>query len=266
MDCLIFRVMPGALLMHANNRICTAASWVPFKCAGPFSGMEGKTRRLMIAYVRYLDTFAKMDGHGSLPSACSSSTGKGFPIIEPRSRERKHGLAEPHVPKDPTFLGLFLVITGNSPAADLGSPGPPRQGVTPLQSRSPRRPGHVRLPHLARQGYQTAACRCRASLWPTAKEPKPGRSTLRSARNSTEPLKSSALRPLEKFATQRQHVGVRCSISAYNGLWGGSSGAQARLKRGTDFDPHAIDVGGAVRWLRSFEQNFRVAKWIVGQG
>jgi hypothetical protein len=35
-----------------------------------------------------------------------------------------------------------------------------------------------------------------------------------SARNSTEPLKPSALRPLEKFATQRQHVGVRCSISA----------------------------------------------------
>src|SRR5262249_61482377 len=36
-----------------------------------------------------------------------------------------------------------------------------------------------------------------------------------SARNSTEPLKPSALRRLEKFARQRQHVGVRCSISAY---------------------------------------------------
>ena len=40
----------------------------------------------------------------------------GIPIIEARSRERKHELAEPHVPKDPTFRGLFLVITGNAPA------------------------------------------------------------------------------------------------------------------------------------------------------
>jgi hypothetical protein len=39
-----------------------------------------------------------------------------IPIIEARSRERKHELAEPHVPKDPTFRGLFLVITGNAPA------------------------------------------------------------------------------------------------------------------------------------------------------
>jgi hypothetical protein len=31
-------------------------------------------------------------------------------------RKRKHELAEPHVPKDPTFRGLFLVITGNAPA------------------------------------------------------------------------------------------------------------------------------------------------------
>src|SRR5215471_15773061 len=37
------------------------------------------------------------------------------------------------------------------------------------------------------------------------------------ARNSTEPSKPSALRRLEKFATQRQHVGVRCSVSAYIG-------------------------------------------------
>src|SRR6516164_3595698 len=65
--------------------------------------------------------------------------------------------------------------------------GPPRQGVTPLQSRSIRRPGHVRLPHPARQGHQTAACRCRASLWPTAKEPNPGRSTLRQATRGTQP-------------------------------------------------------------------------------
>src|SRR5262245_31520340 len=37
-------------------------------------------------------------------------------IIEARAGERKHDLAEPHVPKDPTFRGLFLVITGNAPA------------------------------------------------------------------------------------------------------------------------------------------------------
>lgn len=41
---------------------------------------------------------------------------QGIPIIEARSGERKHELAEPHVPKDPTFRGLFLVITGNAPA------------------------------------------------------------------------------------------------------------------------------------------------------
>ena len=41
---------------------------------------------------------------------------QGIAIIEARSGERKHELAEPHVPKDPTFRGLFLVITGNAPA------------------------------------------------------------------------------------------------------------------------------------------------------
>jgi hypothetical protein len=41
---------------------------------------------------------------------------QGIPIIEARSGERKHELAESHVPKDPTFRGLFLVITGNAPA------------------------------------------------------------------------------------------------------------------------------------------------------
>jgi len=39
-----------------------------------------------------------------------------IPIIEARTGERKHELAEPHLPKDPTFSGLFLVITGNAPA------------------------------------------------------------------------------------------------------------------------------------------------------
>src|SRR5262245_23139113 len=37
-------------------------------------------------------------------------------IIEARAGERKHELAEPYVPKDPAFHGLFLVITGNAPA------------------------------------------------------------------------------------------------------------------------------------------------------
>ena len=41
---------------------------------------------------------------------------QGIPIIAARSGERKHELAAPHVPKDPTFHGLFLVITGNAPA------------------------------------------------------------------------------------------------------------------------------------------------------
>jgi hypothetical protein len=41
---------------------------------------------------------------------------RGIPIIEARSGERKHKLAEPHVAKDPGFTGLFLVITGNAPA------------------------------------------------------------------------------------------------------------------------------------------------------
>jgi hypothetical protein len=40
---------------------------------------------------------------------------QGIPIIEARSGERKHELAEPHVPKDPTFCGLFFVIRGNAP-------------------------------------------------------------------------------------------------------------------------------------------------------
>ena len=41
---------------------------------------------------------------------------QGIPIIEARSGERKHELAEPHVPKDPASCGLFLVIAGNAPA------------------------------------------------------------------------------------------------------------------------------------------------------
>jgi hypothetical protein len=40
---------------------------------------------------------------------------QGIAIIEAGSGERKHELAEPHVPKDPAFRGLFLVIAGNAP-------------------------------------------------------------------------------------------------------------------------------------------------------
>jgi hypothetical protein len=39
-----------------------------------------------------------------------------MPIVEARAGERKHELAEPHVPKDPTFRGLFLVVSGNAQA------------------------------------------------------------------------------------------------------------------------------------------------------
>jgi hypothetical protein len=38
------------------------------------------------------------------------------PLIEAQAGERKHELAEPHLPKDPKFRGLFLVITGRAPA------------------------------------------------------------------------------------------------------------------------------------------------------
>ena len=41
---------------------------------------------------------------------------QGIPIIEAGSGQRKHELAEPHVPKDPTLTGLFLVVSGNAPA------------------------------------------------------------------------------------------------------------------------------------------------------
>ena len=41
---------------------------------------------------------------------------QGIAIIEARTGERKHELAEPHLPKDRSFRGLFLVIAGNAPA------------------------------------------------------------------------------------------------------------------------------------------------------
>ena len=38
------------------------------------------------------------------------------PVIDAEAGQRKHELAEEHLPKDPKFRGLFLVITGNAPA------------------------------------------------------------------------------------------------------------------------------------------------------
>jgi hypothetical protein len=65
--------------------------------------------------------------------------------------------------------------------------GPPRQGITPLKSRSFRRPGYVHLPHPPRQGHLTVACWCRASLCTIAQSPIPGRSALRQAPRGAEP-------------------------------------------------------------------------------
>ena len=39
-----------------------------------------------------------------------------IPLIEAQAGERKHELAEPYLPADPKFCGLFLVLTGNAPA------------------------------------------------------------------------------------------------------------------------------------------------------
>ena len=38
------------------------------------------------------------------------------PVIEAEAGQRKHELAEEHLPQDPKFRGLFLVITGKAPA------------------------------------------------------------------------------------------------------------------------------------------------------
>ncbi|MEJ2622963.1 MAG: hypothetical protein P8163_22870 [Candidatus Thiodiazotropha sp.] len=39
-----------------------------------------------------------------------------IPLIEARAGQRKHQLAEPYLPVDPKFRGLFLIITGNAAA------------------------------------------------------------------------------------------------------------------------------------------------------
>ncbi len=41
---------------------------------------------------------------------------QGTPLIEAKTGERKHELAEEFLPHDPGFQGLFLVITANAPA------------------------------------------------------------------------------------------------------------------------------------------------------
>src|SRR5262245_54496764 len=41
---------------------------------------------------------------------------QGIPLIEARAHDRKHELAQPYLPTDPKFCGLFLVIKSNAPA------------------------------------------------------------------------------------------------------------------------------------------------------
>ena len=43
-------------------------------------------------------------------------TKQGVPLIEAQARDRKHQLAQPHLPNNPKFYGLFLVIKSNAPA------------------------------------------------------------------------------------------------------------------------------------------------------
>ena len=41
---------------------------------------------------------------------------QGVPLIEAQARDRKHELAQPYLPNDPQFSGLFLVIKSTAPA------------------------------------------------------------------------------------------------------------------------------------------------------
>ena len=41
---------------------------------------------------------------------------QGIPLIEAHARARKHQLAQPYLPNNPKFYGLFLVIKNNAPA------------------------------------------------------------------------------------------------------------------------------------------------------
>jgi hypothetical protein len=41
---------------------------------------------------------------------------RGIPLIEAQAYDRKHELAQPYLPTNPKFCGLFLVIKSNAPA------------------------------------------------------------------------------------------------------------------------------------------------------
>lgn len=60
-----------------------------------------------------------------------------IPLIEAQAGERKHELAEPHVPQDPQCRGLFLVITGNQPTTRCCRRGSAQRSGP--QRRAPRR-------------------------------------------------------------------------------------------------------------------------------
>jgi hypothetical protein len=86
---------------HWGRPVAGMRSWWP-QLHGDDSQLDDKHLREMAG------TFARR-----LHAFCAK---QGIAIIEARSGERKHELAEPHVPKDPSFRALFLVITGNAPA------------------------------------------------------------------------------------------------------------------------------------------------------
>lgn len=48
---------------------------------------------------------------------------QGIPLIHCQRREKKHELAERHIPKDPAFRGVFCIIVGL--ASHVGVPSPP---------------------------------------------------------------------------------------------------------------------------------------------
>lgn len=60
-----------------------------------------------------------------------------IPVIECKSGERKHEMAEPHIPTDPTFRGIFCLLAGRAPAAVYGV-RKCRNGQPHLVKRMPR--------------------------------------------------------------------------------------------------------------------------------
>jgi hypothetical protein len=153
---------------------------------------------------------------GHSPAACMrSSQSEGLRSSGAGTGERKHELAEPHVPKDPTFSGLFLVITGNAPAPlwevkrntagqftetrhrknwpflkhyyfHIRSSSTASRGHAAAKPIHPA-PGHVRLPHRWPMLCVLLAARPRSKSRSIS-------TTSNSARNSTE---LSGLRRLE---------------------------------------------------------------------